>query len=321
MPRLRIPHRGRFTLLKNEQGSALLEFAIVLPLLVVFVVGIYDFSGAFNQKLKMEQAAQEGAIVAGAQPMSDIQTDNTNPDSLQPVVVAVFNSLAAGGFMPNANTGGGCIMPPPIPVHAPGTLKWVYAISGCSSVRRRSTDHHHQPRIGRPAAPPMAVTTAVTVEYPYHWRFNSVIQLLIPGRKLCAENSVAGNCHSPQPDVRMFATASIKIANQSSFHRIATPSRARRHHPSGGGVHAVCCRGDGSARDRRGDALHRAQRSAIGGRWRGVGGRARARELGDDLGYNRRVDAAAEALATTVATQVATAMTSAAETSSRLVVK
>ena len=67
------------SLLRDEQGSALLEFAITLPLLVVFVVGIYDFSGAFNQKQKIEQAAQEGAIIAGAQPMSDIQRAANGP--------------------------------------------------------------------------------------------------------------------------------------------------------------------------------------------------------------------------------------------------
>jgi Flp pilus assembly protein TadG len=70
----------------DERGSALLEFAITLPLLVVFVVGIYDFSGAFNQKQKIEQAAQEGAILAGAQPTSDIQSSNGNPSSLQAVM-------------------------------------------------------------------------------------------------------------------------------------------------------------------------------------------------------------------------------------------
>ena len=68
---------------KQTEGSALVEFAIALPLLVVFIVGIYDFSGAFNQKQKIEQAAQEGAIVAGAQPMNDIEPANGNPDSLQ----------------------------------------------------------------------------------------------------------------------------------------------------------------------------------------------------------------------------------------------
>ena len=64
---------------RDEQGAALLEFAISLPLLVVFIVGIFDFSGAFNQKQKIEQAAQEGAIIAGAQPMSDIAGGHWNP--------------------------------------------------------------------------------------------------------------------------------------------------------------------------------------------------------------------------------------------------
>src|SRR6202050_4691031 len=95
--------------LSAEQGAALLEFAITLPLLVVFVVGIYDFSGAFNEKQKIEQAAQEGAILAGSQPMTDIAASSsatpTNPSSLLAVVDAVFDSLAASGVLPNANQG------------------------------------------------------------------------------------------------------------------------------------------------------------------------------------------------------------------------
>src|SRR5271163_119635 len=102
----RVPSHWRaFGLLRDERGAALMEFAITLPLLVVFVVGIYDFSGAYNQKQKIEQAAQEGAIVAGAQPMSDIQVSNANPESLQPVVTAIFNSLSGNGLLPNANLG------------------------------------------------------------------------------------------------------------------------------------------------------------------------------------------------------------------------
>ena len=36
----------------------------------------------------------------------------------------------------------------------------------------------------------------------------------------------------------------------------------------------------------RGDALHRSERSATSGGWRGPGRGARARELGNDLGFN-----------------------------------
>src|ERR1700674_5982289 len=112
MLRFRILHRHTVSLLREVQGAALLEFAIVLPLLMVFVVGIFDFSGAFNQKQKIQQAAQEGAIIAGAQPTSDIASGNANPDSLQPVVTAVFNSLAGSGVLPNPNKQGGTCGPP-----------------------------------------------------------------------------------------------------------------------------------------------------------------------------------------------------------------
>src|SRR5262250_2364126 len=91
--------------IRNEQGSSLVEFAISLPLLVVFLVGIYDFSGAFNQKQKIEQAAHIGAIIAASAPMGDIEAANSNPDSLQPVVTVVFNSLANSGVLPSANLG------------------------------------------------------------------------------------------------------------------------------------------------------------------------------------------------------------------------
>ena len=114
--------------LLQTEGSAILEFAITVPVLVVFVVGIYDFSGAFNQKQKIEQAAQEGAIVAAAQPTSDIDPSNTNPDSLQAVATAVFNSLSGSGVIPPGASCG----PPGTPLWISG-LTWTYKITGCSS--------------------------------------------------------------------------------------------------------------------------------------------------------------------------------------------
>jgi TadE-like protein len=186
MPRLEITSwRGASSramgMLRNDVGSAVLEFSIVLPLLVVFVVGIYDFSGAFNQKQKIEQAAQEGAIVAGAQPTSDIYLGSTsnpnNPDSLQPVVYAVFNSLAGSGVLPLANQGT-CILPPAAPAET--GLKWTYTFSGCSGI----SGDNLTIAIDRgwvTTGPPAAVGATVTVSYPYRWQFNRVIQLLIPG--------------------------------------------------------------------------------------------------------------------------------------------
>jgi hypothetical protein len=171
-------------LLRATDGSALLEFAITLPLLVVFIVGIYDFSGAFNAKQKIEQAAQEGAIVAGAQPTSDIDPSNANPDSLQPVVTVTFKSLAGSGVLPNAAAS--CTFPPAAPTQA--GLAWTYTIAGCSGAYPSDQLIITINRGVVPAGggPPVAVETSVQVSYPYHWRFNSAIQLLFPGASYAA---------------------------------------------------------------------------------------------------------------------------------------
>lgn len=171
--------------LTEDSGSALLEFAISLPLLVVFVVGIYDFSGAFNQKQKIEQAAQEGAIIAGAQPMSDIGSGNGNPQSLLPVVTAVFNSLASSAVLPNGTP---CV-PPGTVLHDTNTsnLKWSYTISSCSGTFANDNLIITIDRgLVLASSAPATVGTVVTVVYPYHWQFNRVIQLLIPGANYAA---------------------------------------------------------------------------------------------------------------------------------------
>lgn len=204
MPRFQIPTLlaagPAQALLRETDGSAILEFAISLPLLVVFVVGIFDFSGAFNQKQKIEQAAQEGAIIAAAQPTNDLN-GNINPPSLQPVVAAVFNSLAGSGVLALANATPCSLTPAPVPSQGPvpgmtiGPFTWVYSISGCSgnpadSNRGCMSDSNNNlwivinrawvPAVASGPITMVPVGTSVMVSYDYHWRFNSAIQLLFP---------------------------------------------------------------------------------------------------------------------------------------------
>jgi Flp pilus assembly protein TadG len=40
------------SLRRHDHAAQLVEFAVALPLLVVFVVGIFDFSSAFTLKLR-----------------------------------------------------------------------------------------------------------------------------------------------------------------------------------------------------------------------------------------------------------------------------
>jgi Flp pilus assembly protein TadG len=50
-----------FIKLKNERGGALIEFAIVLPLLLLLVGGIVDFGILFYNKQVLTNASREGA--------------------------------------------------------------------------------------------------------------------------------------------------------------------------------------------------------------------------------------------------------------------
>jgi hypothetical protein len=195
MPSSRISHRRTVSLLRDVQGAALLEFAISLPLLVVFVVGIYDFSGAFNQKQKIEQAAQEGAIVAGAEPTSDIHSSNgspsnPNPDSLQAVSTAVFNSLVGSGVVSNAT----CTPPGGVSGPAgPTNLTWTYTISRCNGAYPNDSLVIAINRGWFSGTQPTVIGTMVTVTYPYHWQFNRVIQLLVPGASYLPMTSLSEN--------------------------------------------------------------------------------------------------------------------------------
>lgn len=45
----------------NDRGAAMVEFALILPILVVLLLGIMEFGRAYNAKISIQAAAREGA--------------------------------------------------------------------------------------------------------------------------------------------------------------------------------------------------------------------------------------------------------------------
>ena len=74
--------------LRPDSGEALVEMALVLPILLVLSLGMLDFGRAFHAKSILEQAAREGARVA-------VVTSPLDPGPAQARVQAV---LAAAGI-------------------------------------------------------------------------------------------------------------------------------------------------------------------------------------------------------------------------------
>jgi len=65
-------------LIKNEKGVSAVEFALILPILIVLVFGIFQFGIAYNNYITITHAAREGARLAAV--------DLTNP-SLKQIII------------------------------------------------------------------------------------------------------------------------------------------------------------------------------------------------------------------------------------------
>jgi hypothetical protein len=166
------------TAICETEAAALIEFAVSLPLLVVLVVGIFDFGGAFNLKQELNNAMREGARFAANQPTNDL--DNSKPPSVDAVRYLVDSYLQTAhindcglGAMSQPASGGG--------------LVWIYnATVGCSLTLTINRGASVQGTVY--GSPVIMRCTTVHIVYPYQWHFNSVIQLLIPGANFALTN-------------------------------------------------------------------------------------------------------------------------------------
>jgi TadE-like protein len=150
----------------GESAAQIVEFAVSLPLLMLFVVGIFDFSNAVALKQKLTNAAREAARVAAADSANDLASPSAAvPASVGDAFQVVDNYLiadkvndcglsAAASPAPTGltwtytSTGGGC----------PGTGISLLINRGCTST----------------AGTLNLVGTCITITYAYKWQFNNV---------------------------------------------------------------------------------------------------------------------------------------------------
>jgi Flp pilus assembly protein TadG len=150
--------------------------------MMVFVVGIFDFSGAFTLKQKLTNASRDAARAAAAEPATDLS--RTLPVSVNDAFLAAKNYLAANHINDCgiASTG------------APTGLMWTFTASanGCASpgLKLIINRGYYFPQTGA-ALPSVTcasqivasgqtavIATCVSIQYAYKWRFGRVASLL-----------------------------------------------------------------------------------------------------------------------------------------------
>ena len=85
----------------KDRGSAAVEFALILPVLLLLVFGIIDFGRLLNAKITLNQAAHEGARAAAVQ----------GEDAARATIAKVLGGMAGGAGDPTITACG----PQPLP--------------------------------------------------------------------------------------------------------------------------------------------------------------------------------------------------------------
>jgi len=179
-------------LLANIAASQMAEFAVCLPLLVVVVVGIFDFGEAFNVKQKLNGAAREGARFASSLPTNDLSDAGT------PTSVTAIRDLVAS-YLTNTRINN-CGLGAQAATNAAPT--WTYAPSGngCAGTLTLTIERQYafQETVG--TANINVISTHVTLSYPYRWRFSRVIKLVAPGAAYGGVTQISTDAIVPNMD-------------------------------------------------------------------------------------------------------------------------
>ncbi len=181
----RSPNLARlFSRWRDDHAAQIVEFAVSLPLLVVFVVGIYDFSGAFTLKQKLTNIARDVARIAAADPATDlVQPTTALPVSLNDAFQALQNYLVANKI---ANCG---ITAPA----APAGMTWTFSSSGPPCTVGVQTfiinRGYYYPSTGgglptagctsqNATGSTAVISTCVSIQYVYQWQFGGVASII-----------------------------------------------------------------------------------------------------------------------------------------------
>ena len=74
---------------QQDRGAAAVEFALLLPVLLLLVFGIIDFGRALNAQITLTQAAREGARLAALGDPNVVSGAQSAATDLSPVSVTV----------------------------------------------------------------------------------------------------------------------------------------------------------------------------------------------------------------------------------------
>jgi Flp pilus assembly protein TadG len=156
-----------WSLAVRQDGSQLLEFALALPFLLVFAIGVMDFGQAYNLKQKLNNASREAARFAANENSGANNLSANGVSDTDAIADVVSNYLTKAGITQ-------CTITEPPSVSASGFV-FTFSASGtgCGSFAL-VIDREYLIAAG----PPATLGKHVTLTYPYVWSFTRIMGLL-----------------------------------------------------------------------------------------------------------------------------------------------
>jgi hypothetical protein len=155
--------------LRHQEGSQILEFAMVLPLSLVFAIAAFDFGQVFALRDKLDNSAREGARQASQQTLFTEIFHGPPSANTAAVAQSVFDYLLQAKVVQGCNLNGG---------KNSGAFVWTFTAKKCAddltiTVERNVLVAMNGGKVSM---------SRVTVSYPAHFLFfHTVIGLLAPG--------------------------------------------------------------------------------------------------------------------------------------------
>lgn len=181
-------HRDPFlpnrSLWARNEGSQLLEFALVMPFLAVLAIGAFDFGAGFLMKQRLTNAAREGARIGIQQNQIDLtSTSCPSTGAAAPCSVdAVRDAVVA--YLQAANLDTSIIAASPTKT---GPMEWTYSSAGGQPVILINRGYVVTDPSGT-----IIVSTRVVVSYPYSWSFDKIAKLLDPSASFSSSMLISG---------------------------------------------------------------------------------------------------------------------------------
>ena len=151
--------RAAASVCRESSGSQIAEFAVALPLLLIMVVGIFDFGNAYNIKQKVTNIAREAARMGASQSTADL----TNPAPAS--ILAIRDTVSSA------------LLSSKLPDCGLGTTAAARAGNLVLSVDRGYVFTSTLTAGGNSIK---MINTQVTLLYPYQWQFNRIITVMLP---------------------------------------------------------------------------------------------------------------------------------------------